>query len=137
MRYAIIDGTDVVNVIDYEDAPGNPPPGFADHIIAVQTETAQIGWLYDGEVFTDPTPPAPPFVPYGVTPLQARRALRAAGLLATVNAWVASQPNDDIRDAWEYASIIERHGAIVIAAAAALSLTDAQLDALFTAAALL
>jgi len=70
-------------------------------------------------------------VPEIVTPLQARRALRAAGLLLTVNAWVASQPDDDIRDAWEFAGVIERHGQITTGAAAALGLTDAQLDDLF------
>lgn len=72
---------------------------------------------------------------FSVTPLQARRALRAAGLLPTVNAWVASQPDEDIKDAWEFASVIERHGAIVLAAAPALELSEAQLDALFVAAA--
>ena len=73
-------------------------------------------------------------VPSVVTPLQARRALRAAGLLATVNAWVASQQDDDIKDAWEFASVIERHGPLTLGAAAALGLTDAQLDSLFIAA---
>lgn len=74
-------------------------------------------------------------VPETVTPLQARRALRAAGLLPTVNAWVASQPDEDIKDAWEFASVIERYGPLTLGAAAALGLSEAQLDALFIAAA--
>lgn len=134
-RYAIINGSDVINVIDYAAPPSNPPPGFDEPVIAVQSDTAGPGWLYDGEAFTDPTPPPPPYIPQSVTPLQARRALRAAGLLSTVNAWVASQPDEDIKDAWEYASVIERSGPLTLGAAAALGLTDAQLDALFIAAA--
>lgn len=134
-RYAIIDGIDVVNVINYSSPPGNPPPGFPVNHIAVQSDTAGPGWLYDGKVFTDPTPTVPQHTPLNVTPLQARRALRAAGLLATVNAWVAGQPDDDIRCAWEFASVIERNGPITVGAAAALGLTDAQLDGLFLAAA--
>ncbi|MFN4283524.1 MAG: hypothetical protein ACK4NA_12880 [Alphaproteobacteria bacterium] len=74
-------------------------------------------------------------VPDTVTPLQARRALRAAGLLDTVNAWVAQQDDEDIKDAWEFASVIERHGPITAGAARELGLTNAQLDGLFIAAA--
>lgn len=73
-------------------------------------------------------------VPATVTPLQARRALRAAGLLATVNAWVGAQ-DEDTQDAWEFASVIERNGPIVVGAGAALGLSETQIDALFIAAA--
>jgi hypothetical protein len=59
-RYAIIDGINVVNVIEYENPPGNPPPGFPDNFIAVQSDVAGPGWLYENGVFIDPTPPSPP-----------------------------------------------------------------------------
>ena len=59
-RYAIIDGINVVNVIEYENPPGNPPPGFPKTFIAVQSDQAGPGWLYENGVFSDPTPP---FVP--------------------------------------------------------------------------
>jgi hypothetical protein len=59
MRYAIIDGINVVNIIDYDTDPGNPPPGFEDPIIAVQSDTAQIGWTYVDGVFIAPPKPAP------------------------------------------------------------------------------
>ena len=61
-RYAIIDGINVVNVIEYENTPGNPPPGFPKTFIAVQSDTAGPGWLYENGQFTDPTPPAPPMI---------------------------------------------------------------------------
>jgi hypothetical protein len=59
MRYAIIDGINVINVIDYDTPPSNPPPGFESPIIAVQSDTAQIGWTYVNGQFIAPIPPAP------------------------------------------------------------------------------
>lgn len=60
-RYAIIYGTDVVNIIDYDTAPSNPPPGFDDGYIAVQSDTAQIGWEYvDGQFIAPPEPTPTP-----------------------------------------------------------------------------
>ena len=59
MRYAIIDGINVINVIDYGAAPSNPPPGFDEPIIAVQSDTAQIGWTYVDGVFIAPYVPPP------------------------------------------------------------------------------
>ena len=59
-RYAIIDGINVINVIDYDTTPSNPPPGFEAPIIAVQSDTASVGWTYVNGVFIDPyIPPAP------------------------------------------------------------------------------
>ena len=59
MRYAIINLTVVVNIIDYDTAPSNPPPGFEYPIIAIQSDTAQIGWEYFDGVFIAPPVPAP------------------------------------------------------------------------------
>jgi hypothetical protein len=59
MRYAIIDGINVVNVIDYDTVPSNPPTGFESPIIAVQSDIAQIGWTYVDGVFIAPPVPAP------------------------------------------------------------------------------
>jgi hypothetical protein len=58
-RYAIINLTVVINIIDYDTAPSNPPPGFESPIIAVQSDTAQIGWTYVDGVFIAPPTPAP------------------------------------------------------------------------------
>ena len=60
MRYAIIDEINVINIIDYDTEPTNPPPGFEEPIIAVQSDTAQIGWTYvDGQFIAPPTPIPP------------------------------------------------------------------------------
>ena len=71
-----------------------------------------------------------------ITPLQTRRALRAAGLLDTVEGWLSGQ-DVTVKEAWEYAIVFERLDPIVMAAATALGLTDAQIDDLFTVAATL
>jgi len=55
-KYAIINGQDVINLIEYENAPGNPVPGFDEHIVAVETETASPGWTYANGTFTAPQP---------------------------------------------------------------------------------
>jgi len=59
MRYAIINNINVVNVIDYNEQPTNPPPGFEEPIIAVQSDEAQIGWTYVDNQFIAPAQPAP------------------------------------------------------------------------------
>ena len=58
-RYAIIDDINVINIIDYDTVPSNPPPGFESPIIAVQSDTAKIGWTYVDGVFIAPPTPAP------------------------------------------------------------------------------
>ena len=72
-------------------------------------------------------------VPASVTPLQARRVLRAQGLTATVEAWVADQ-GAEVAEAWEYAQEIRRDDALITAVGAALDLTEDQIDNLFRAA---
>lgn len=76
-------------------------------------------------------PPLPVTV---VTPLQARRALAAAGLLPAVNAAVAASTLD-AQMAWEFATSIHRTDATILALAKTLNLTDTQLDSLFESAA--
>ena len=60
-KYAIIDGVNVINIIEYDYQPTNPPPGFEDPIIAVQSDTAAIGWTYvDGQLIAPPEPAPTP-----------------------------------------------------------------------------
>jgi len=73
-------------------------------------------------------------VPAAVTPLQMRRALRAADLMVQVEALV-EQLDDEAREAWEYAVVIHRNDPLITSAAEQLDLTSAQVDDLFRAAA--
>lgn len=59
MRYAIIQNTNVINVIDYDEQPNNPPPGFEGGIIAIQSDIAGPGWTYVDEQFVAPVVPSP------------------------------------------------------------------------------
>ena len=58
-NYAIIDGINVINIIQYDSQPTNPPPGFESPIIAVQSDTAGPGWTYINGVFIAPYIPPP------------------------------------------------------------------------------
>lgn len=57
MKYAIIKDGTVVNVIEYEELPSNPPAGFDEGHEAVQADYVSVGWIYQNGQFTDPNPP--------------------------------------------------------------------------------
>jgi len=90
-------------------------------------------------VITDGVPSIPPpGVTQSVTMRQARLALLAAGLLPAVNAAIASMPEPDKTQAqitWEFAATVDRQFGMVPALAAALGMTETQIDDLFIAAA--
>jgi len=84
-------------------------------------------------VAVDPPPPGPPQV---VSRFQARAALHLAGLLEQVEALMAAPEADPLaRLAWTDAIEFRRDSPTLVAMAAALSLTDEQLDQLFITAA--
>lgn len=77
-------------------------------------------------------------IPRAVTMRQARLALLGAGLLSGVDAAIASMPEPTQSAAkieWEYSQEVQRHNGFVAALGPALGMTDAQIDALFVAAA--
>ncbi len=75
----------------------------------------------------------PAEVPELVSMSQARAALRDAGLLAEIDAWVAEQ-DEEIQLAWRTGAVIRRHTPTLLAAAEAKGLSAEQLDDLFFAA---
>jgi hypothetical protein len=89
--------------------------------------------LPDDEIIesADPEP-----IPSVVTMRQARLALLQTGMLAQVNAAVAAA-DEATKITWEFSSEVQRNNALVATLAAALSLTDQQLDNLFALAATL
>lgn len=99
------------------------------------------GEIVEADTIQWPEPPAPPVpVPQSVTMRQARLALHAAGLLAGVDAAIASMQEPAKTAAaieWEYASAVERNAGLVPAMAAALGMSDADIDDLFVTAATL
>lgn len=71
-------------------------------------------------------------VPQSVTPLQARRAMRAAGVLDAVIAAVAQDP--ETQDAFEYATSFQRNSQFIARVQPLLPLSDDQIDDLFRSA---
>lgn len=75
-KYAIIDGINVVNLVEYENDPGDHPPGYPDDFIVVQSDEAGPGWEYiNGQFVAPPQPELTP--PPELTPAE---KLAAAGL---------------------------------------------------------
>lgn len=89
------------------------------------------GMLYKGKKFVAPPQPAGP-VPIEATKLGLVRALRAAGHWGAVK--VALATDEDMQDDWNAAVSIRRDDPAVLALASALSLTTANIEAIFTAA---
>lgn len=97
-----------------------------------------VGCSHDGADFHAPAPVAA--VPEAVTMRQARLALLGAGRLEAVQAAIDALPEPKkaaAKISWEYSVQVQRHNGLVPQMAAALGLSEAQIDALFIAAAAL
>lgn len=90
-------------------------------------------WSFDGIEFHAPLDSGTP-IPESVSMRQARLALLQIGLLDDVENAI-SQGSQADQITWEYATEVNRSDALVINMSAALGLSEAQLDALFTLAA--
>ena len=71
-----------------------------------------------------------------VTPRQFRLALNATGMRQAIEDYVAAG-SQDVKDTWQFATVIERSSPIIAAGAAQLQLTEGQIDDLFALAATL
>jgi len=56
MKYAILDGINVVNLIEYETQPIAPIEGLNPNYIAIPTTSAGVGYTYINGVFISPKP---------------------------------------------------------------------------------
>lgn len=85
-------------------------------------------------------PELPPHIPREIQNWRAKAVLAGMGLLDTINAAIEAMPEPDrtvARLAWHGDAKLARRGKTVLGMAAALGLTDTQVDAMFTAAAAL
>lgn len=121
----------VVNVIVATPGVDTPPSGTT----LVVSETAGIGWVWNGTTFSGPNPPTPtgPIVPQSITPRQCRLLLLQQGLLSTVEAMIAQQ-DEAKRITWEYALEFRRDDPLLTQLATNLGLTSQQIDEFFIAA---
>lgn len=110
--------------------PANPPQ---ENTYGVPDEV-QLGWIKQGDQFV--APPAPEaIVPQIVSRAQFKLALLDLGLLDDVDALVAASNDPALQINWADRQEVERNHPLVIATAAALGKTDAEIDALFVLAA--
>ena len=56
-KYAIVKNGIVVNIVEYDEQPTTPPPGFEDGHVAIQEENVSPNWHYVDGKFFDPNPP--------------------------------------------------------------------------------
>lgn len=126
MRYAIIENNQVVNICEAD----GPLPGLQ---MVPAGNTARIGDLFDGEVFTAQPVVLP--VPASVTRRQARQALVLAGKFDLVQPAIDAIPNALQRKLmqieWDDSQAFERDRPSLIAIGGAIGLTSAEVDDLF------
>jgi len=104
-------------------------------VVAYATPDPKHIWI-DGDtirVYTGADIPKAP-VPAEVTPRQIRLALNGMGLRSAVDLAIASMPQD-VRDTWEYSTVIERNHPLIAQMARGLKKSDDEVDALFALAA--
>ncbi|WP_292654044.1 hypothetical protein [Mesorhizobium sp.] len=116
-------------IVVQSDRSGTAPEGFIE-----ADESVCPGFLFDGEVFT--LPPIVPAIPDRVSARQFKLQLLSAGLLAEVEAWIASQ-GAAVQIAYDNSGSFVRTDTTMQAGFTALGFTGAQVDAFFTAAAAL
>ena len=102
---------------------------------AIAARIGQASGIKSPPVVEPFVPPAAPAVPQNVSIYQAKEALSAAGYLAPVEAYFASADATAAeKRAWENITEVRRNSPLMGKLAAMLSLTEAQVDALFVAA---
>jgi|GEM_PF-747880 len=114
-------------------------PSIASQFITAPKQVVQ-GWLYDGNVFSEPPPvelvinePVPT-----ITPRQLRLWLLSRGLLAQVPTLIDATPEPDKSVAqieWEFATVFEHNNPLVLALGAAVGMTAEDIEAGFREAA--
>lgn len=79
---------------------------------------------------------APVIIPDGVSPLQARKALRQAGVYDTFKTMM-DVADEETQEEWEYCTVVLRTNPLIAQFGTALGFTEKQLDDLFILAATL
>lgn len=147
MNAVIIDNNTnlVVNVIKLlPESDYTPPTGFT----KIFNDSAQIGWFWNGSVFSPPvSPPPAPTVPDVITKRQfiiaawragiitQQEALQASNTVPTaIEAAFSSLPTDvaiAARITWSNMTIIPRNDSLMEGVAASLNMTSEEIDQFF------
>ena len=134
-RYLNAEGTAITLDCEFSHLPGEIYP-FCAMPIDVEAHGREVYARAVAGEFGQITPyvAPPPVIPKVVIMRQVKLALLQQGLLDSVNS-VIEQAGDAAKIEWQYATEVKRDNALVTAIATQLSLTEQQLDELFTLAA--
>lgn len=128
--YQLSEANNVVRLSDMASIP--PEPVNSDY-------AAYLAWLAEGNIPDPYVPPPPPPVTV-ISRRQAYRALNQVGLLSQVDIAIEAQTEPERTIAkieWQTATEFNRDWPVLVGLAAALGLTESQVDDLFTLAATL
>jgi hypothetical protein len=117
------------------DIAGLEDASLANLSAALGPAADELGYAGQGFFFVADPPPAP-VIPQVVSRMQAKMALQNAGLLASVESTVAAG-TAATQIYWADAPDFHRDHPVLLSLATALNLSSAQVDALFTAAAII
>lgn len=144
MKYAntdMLNGIEtVVTVLPLAIVPGFDPASPPQANTYGVDDVVQVGWIRENGVFVAPPPVVvpPPGVPEKIEALQGLKAIDAAGLSSAYESWTTAPARSFIQRAFiAKAQTWRRDDPILTEAAAALGLSDADVDALFVIAAAL
>lgn len=136
MRCAVVNANGVVENIIVADPQVDTAPESTVLIGLEDAAFVSIGFVHDGQSFSDQTSlPSPAVVvPDSVTPRQVRLLLLSQNLLSQVEAIIAAS-DAATKITWGFASEFRRNDPLLTALASQLGLTDEQVDQFFIAAA--
>lgn len=104
--------------------------------ICIGGEVGGVGWTWDGEKLSPPAQ-SPVQVPQSITPRQGRITLSRYGLLEAVDEYFLALDDEEAKIDWQFANEWRRDWQLLIDAAVAFGLTEAQIDEMFIQAALI
>ena len=118
--YALTSTTIILRTVDNTSIP--PDPANLDY-------AAYLQWVAEGNT---PAPyVAPPAAPLSATPYQFRAGLTAAGIRAQVETAVAASTDQNVKDAYQFATSFVENDPFIGSMSAALGLTEDQVHAIF------
>jgi hypothetical protein len=98
--------------------------------INTATNKEYLAWLAEGNT-PNPYVPPPPAIPQQVPMWAVRTVLQNDGLFDQAQALIEASTDNALKNVWGYGNFADRNSNAIASLAAALDLTDAQVDQMF------